>query len=243
MQLIKGVIIAALVASPLMGLANVVTNTYWESSVSAGATYKEGNTDKRLFTGKYSADRFSKESDWLTRMYAEYGKTDGAQTEGQFRVQSNYRYKFGDSKDWFGGVFSEGYYDDIKRVRTRLKVGPNLGYYFINDEKMTLDSSFGVNYVYRRTADSEDDYSEYRIAGNYKWEFSETAEYYLHLEYGARTDDIDDGSGLLVTGVKSKMSDKLAMFIELRDEYDNEPDPGVDHNDVTVTAGIAYDIM
>ena len=93
----------------------------------------------------------------------------------------------------------------------------------------------------RRTADTEEDFGEYRVAANYLWNFAENASYYLNVEYSAKADDIDDGSGLLVTGVKSKVTEALAMFIELRDEYDNMPDDGVDNNDTTVIAGLVYD--
>ena len=52
----------------------------------------------------------------------------------------------------------------------------------------------------------------------------------------------------MVAGLKTKMNEQLALFIELRDEYDNSPaivDPATgdraDYNDVTVLAGLSYD--
>lgn len=242
MQHIKGLWLAALVALPLTGLAeDAVTNTTWTSSLSMGATYKSGNTDKSLFTMNLKGDRISPENDWINSLYGEYGKTDGDQTEGQLRGQSDWRHKFG-GRNFFGGVFGEAYYDDIKDIRTRLKLGPNIGYYFINKEDMKLDTSIGVNWVYERTATTEDDFAEVRLAGNYLWDFSETASYYLNIEYSADVEDTDDGNGLLVTGLKTKMSDKLALFAELRDEYDNTPaTQTTDYNDVTIIAGLGYD--
>lgn len=241
MQVIKGVVLSALVAMPLMGLADEVTNVTWKSSLALGATFKQGNTDKTLYTANLKADRYAPDSDWISSLYAENGETDGEQTEDKIRLQSDYRHKFGGSKDWFGGVFGEAYYDELKNIRTRLKIGPNLGYYFINKAKMKLDASLGVNYVYRRTAAEEDHFGEYRAAGNYLWDFTETASYYCNVEYSVRMDDTDDGTGLLVTGLKSKMNSHLALFVELRDEYDNMPDPGIDHNDLTIIAGLTYD--
>jgi len=242
MNRFKGVWLAALVALPMAGFsADAVTNTSWKSSLALGATYKDGNTEKSLFTMTIKGDRFSPENDWLNNLYAEYGKTEGDQTEGQVRGQSDYRHKFG-SKNFFGGVFGEAYYNDIKQIRTRLKLGPNIGCYFINQEAMKLDASFGINYVYERTATSERDFAEYRAAANYLWDFTETASCYFSIEYSANVEDTNDGNGLLITGLKTKMSDQLALFVELRDEYDNTPDGvGVEYNDVTVIAGLAYD--
>lgn len=242
MESLKGILLAALVALPGIGFADdAVTNITWKSSLALGATYKSGNTEKSLFTMNLKGDRYAPKSDWINSLYGEYGRTEGDQTEGQLRGQSEYRYKFG-SENFFGGVFSEAYHDALKQIRARLKLGPNMGYYLINQETMKLDLNGGVNYVYERTALSEGDHAEYRLAGNYLWDITKTASYYLNVEYSANIEDVDDGNGLLVTGLKSKMNEQLSLFIELRDEYDNLPD-GVDveYNDVTVIAGLNYD--
>ncbi|MEN7972964.1 MAG: DUF481 domain-containing protein [Verrucomicrobiota bacterium] len=247
MKKMKGIWLAALVALPLAGIADEVTNVTWKSSLTLGATYKSGNTEKSLYTGTLKADRTAPKSDWLNSLYTEYGKTEDTttgekeQTEGQARLQSDYRYKFG-GKNFFGGVFGEAYYDDIKNIRTRLKLGPNIGYYLINKETMKFDISFGVNYVYERTAATEDNFGEYRAAANYLWDITEKSSYYFNIEYSARMEDVDDGNGLLVTGVKSAVKDNLAMFVEVRDEYDNMPEVGVaENNDLTIIAGLSYD--
>ena len=242
MKHIKEAGLAVLVALPFVGFAgDAVTNTTWTSSLSMGATFKDGNTEKSLFTMDLKGDRISPESDWINTLHGEYGKTEGQQTEGQLRGQTDYRYKF-NGENFFGGVFGEAYYDDIKGIRTRLKLGPNVGYYFINEETMRFDASIGVNWVYERTTLSEDNFAEYRAAANYLWDFTETASYYLSIEYSANVEDTDDGNGLLVTGVKSKVSDQLSLFIELRDEYDNTPNGvGVEYNDTTAIAGLNYD--
>ena len=100
----------------------------------------------------------------------------------------------------------------------------------------------GVNYVYERTAFEERDYGEWRVAGKYDWTITDSASYYLTVEYSANLEDSNDGSGLLVTGLKSKVNSALSLFVELRDEYDNIPDtPTTEYNDVTLIAGLNYD--
>ena len=243
MKFMKGVVLGALVIAPMLGFAEEVTNVTYKSSIALGATYKSGNTEKSLFTMNLKGDRYSPKNDWINSLYGEYGKTEGDQTEGQLRGQSDWRYKFGGG-NFFGGVFGEAYTDSVKQIRTRLKLGPNLGYYFINQDTMKLDTSFGVNYVYERTATVERDYAEWRVAGNYLWEITETSSYYLNAEYSANVEDYNDGGGLVVTGLRSQVKDNLSLFIELRDEYDNIPDTvGTEYNDVTIMAGLAYDFM
>ena len=72
--------------------------------------------------------------------------------------------------------------------------------------------------------------------------------YYFNIEYSANVEDTDDGNGLLVTGLKSKISTQLSLFVELRDEYDNTPPivddvtgDRADYNDITAIAGLTYD--
>ncbi|MDZ8119230.1 DUF481 domain-containing protein [Pontiella agarivorans] len=253
MKSIQGVVLATLIAAPMAGFAQdeaVVEGesaVQWERNVSLGATYREGNTKKSLFTMNLKGDRFSEDFDLINSLYAEYGKTGTpgtpkAQTEGQVRGQSEYRHKFGDSK-FFAGAYLVGLHDAIKNIRFRGKLGPSIGYYFIDTDEMKLDATFGLNYVYERTRTSEDTSGEYRAALNYLWKMTERSSYYLNLEYNANMEEVDtDNNGLLVTGLRSQVYETLSMFIEVRDEYDNLPDAGVaEHNDTTVLAGLSYD--
>ena len=250
MKLTKLLLLSAVLALPMAGRADeeaASTNRLWKSNVSLGATYRNGNTEKSLFTLNVRADRKSEKNELINTLYAEYGQTGTPdtpkeQTEGQVRAQSEYRRKFGDSR-LFGGIFAEGRNDSIKQIRFRGKIGPNIGYYFIEKDNMSLDASIGVNYVYERTAaNGEDQYGEYRAALNYLWNITDKSEYYLNIEYSADVEKVDDrNSGLLVTGLRSKVYENLSMFIELRDEYDNKPAPGIEHNDETILAGLSYD--
>jgi hypothetical protein len=240
-MMVKGIMLAALVAMPVAGFA-ADTNVVWKSSLGLGATYKSGNTEKSLFTMNLKGDRSAPRTDWINSLYGEYGKTEGDQTEGQLRGQSDYRWKLGNDSKWYAAAFGEIYNDALKDINYRVKLGPNVGYYFIKNDKMKLDANAGINYVRESTAVEDKDYAEYRAAANYFWQISATAEYYLNVEYSADVEDIDNGNGLFVTGVKSKVNNKLALFVELRDEYDNMPDgPDVVYNDVTIIAGLSYD--
>jgi hypothetical protein len=224
-----------------------VTNTVWKSNLAMGATYRNGNTEKSLFTLNLRADRFGKHNDIINSLYAEYGRTGTPttpkeQTEGQVRGQSEYRHKLADSKFFFG-AFGEARNDAIKDIKIRIKIGPVIGYYFIDRENMKLDATFGVNYVYERTgANGEDHYGEYRAAANYIWNITDKSDYYFTIEYSADMEEVDErNSGLLVTGLRSRLYEDLSMFIELREEYDNKPSPGTEHNDETILAGLSYD--
>ena len=78
MKVFKGILLATLVALPVAGFAeDAVTNITWKSSLALGATYKDGNTEKSLFTMNLKGDRFAPKNDWINSLYGEYGKTEG----------------------------------------------------------------------------------------------------------------------------------------------------------------------
>jgi putative salt-induced outer membrane protein YdiY len=243
MRVVKGMIIAALFALPVAGWADAGsdTNIVWKKSITAGFSYKDGNTDKMIYTANIKADRTSEKSEWINSLYGINGKTDGETTDSEIRLQSEYRYKFGE-KDWYAGIFTEGYHDDIREIKYRVKVGPNIGYYWVNEEKMKFDTSVGINGVAEKNADETTQYGEYRLAANFLWDFTETASYYCNISYEIEMDDTEKAKGLLVTGLRSKINNQLSMTVELRDDYDNKPvGDGVDNNDVTILGGLTYD--
>ncbi|MCF7847651.1 MAG: DUF481 domain-containing protein [Kiritimatiellales bacterium] len=137
------VLIIGLLVLPVVSGAD--TNVVWKSSIGAGATYKSGNTEKSLFTFTAVADRRSTELDYLNSFYAEYGKTEGENTEGSARYLTELRKHFGEK--WFAAISGELYHDAIKDINYRAKIGPNVGYYFINNETMKFDGSAGAVYV------------------------------------------------------------------------------------------------
>jgi len=232
-----------LAALPLLVAAEPVTNVTWESSVQVAASYKSGNTDQTLFTGDWKAKRTAPLTEWLNLAHGEYGKTEGNQTEGQALLQSIYRYNFGTER-WYAGLFGELLHDGIKDINFRATLGPNVGYYFIKNDTMKLDSNIGINAVYEaRPNEVEETYAAWRWALNYEWQINEPVSYYFHVDYGTDVKDLNNGTGLLFTGLKNKMSEKLAMYIEFRDEYRSSQNDDSECNDITVLAGLSYDIL
>lgn len=241
MRRAKKVVLSVLIVLPVVSFATDDLGASWKSSAALGMTYKSGNTEKSLYTMTLKGDRSSSHNDWINSLYSEYGKTAGDQTEGQVRGQSDYRHKLGES-DFFYGAFAEALHDTIKQIRARVKVGPECGYHFLNTERIKFDVSTGLNAVYERTSAGNDSLGEVRLAANFAWNITEQSSYYLNVEYNATVEDTDDGNGLLITGLKGSVKDNLSMYVELRDEYDNLPDAsGLEHNDVTIIAGLAYD--
>ncbi len=244
MKCIGKVVLSALIVLPATGFAGG-TNVTWKSSVGAGITIKSGNTEKTTYTADLKTERRSEKTDLIASLHGEYGTTEDpdtgveSTTEGQLRGQAELRWKF--EGRFYGALNTEGLHDALKDISYRVGIGPNIGYYLLDDETHRLDVSVGLNEVIERVAGEEDDYATVRLAEKYDWQISETASFYFNTEFNARAEDMEDNTTLFISGVKSKVSTQLSVFIELRDEYDSRPTAGVKHNDSTLMAGLSYD--
>ncbi len=214
----------------------------WENEAALGASYRSGNTDRSLYTTNVKRERYSDANDWLNSFYGEHGETEGLQTEGLARAQSEYRFRFSNPA-YFASVFTQGVHDSIRGIRFRGQLGPNVGCYVIRDEQMKLDVAAGVNLTYDRGVEEEATYTGFRLASNFNWDFSERASIYAEVELNGNAEEpAEDYYGWLVMGVKSGLLESVSLFAELRDEYDNMPDAvGSERNDVLVSLGLVYD--
>lgn len=214
----------------------------WENEAAVGASYRSGNTDRSMYTMNVKRERYSDENDWLHSFYGEHGETEGLQTEGLARAQSEFRFRFA-NPDYFASIFTQGVHDSIRGIRFRGQLGPNVGYYVVQDERMKWDVAAGVNLTYDKGIEEEATYTGFRLASNFNWDFSEQASIYAEVELNGNAEEpTEDYYGWLVLGVKSGLLESVSMFAEMRNDYDNMPDAvGSERNDLLVTLGLVYD--
>ena len=140
-----------LVMVALVGVAWADTGA-WENEAALGASYRSGNTDRSMYTMNVKRERYSDENDWLNSFYGEHGETEGLQTEGLARAQSEYRFRFA-NPDYFASLFTQGVHDSIRGIRFRGQLGPNVGYYVVQSAfgspQIHADGSFFVLYVFK----------------------------------------------------------------------------------------------
>ena len=212
----------------------------WNNSISLGSTYKTGPVDKSLYTTNLKGNYYSDKIDWISSLYGTYGETDGTQTDGQLRVKSDYRYKLTGDNTFYGGLYTELYHNTISDLDLRVRMGPSLGYYFIYRDSLKFDTSAGTTITYEKAGQETKSYGSLRIAGSYDHKISDTTTYYLSAEFNISFEDSADNDGSLSTGLKTRITDKISLHIELRDQYENlRGASAADRNETTVTTGLS----
>ena len=232
-------ILIACLAIALMGVA---AENEWDNEASLGLNYRSGNTEKSLYILNLKSEKFNTDYDWLNALYAEQGKTEALKTEGLVRFKSEYRLRAAD-RSQYGSMLFQGVHDAIRGVKLRAQIGPSYGYYFLQSEAMKIDASMGLNATDERTELAHEFYMAYRFASNVDWQFNERASFYFNGELTGNVEEpTDDFQSLLVFGLKSGVTDRIALHAELRNDYESRPEwVGSEKNDLLITVGFTYD--
>ena len=202
---------------------------------------RTGVVDSSLFTLNLKRESYSSKSDWINSFYLENGKTAKIKTEGLVRLNSEYRLRF-KNDNYFGSIFSQGTHDVIRGIHYRFQLGPNIGYYFLNSEKIKLDLSSGLNATHERL-NKKNSYAALRISTRMNYKINLKSETYAHIEINNDLSDIKDNfNGLIIVGLKSNLFESISIYSEIRNDYDSSPSNiNIDKNEFLITMGLAYD--
>jgi putative salt-induced outer membrane protein YdiY/small nuclear ribonucleoprotein (snRNP)-like protein len=211
----------------------------WSGKVSAGMTVQTGNTDSFGFNFRGSLSRRT-ELNRLT-FRGSYQKTEeqGELTTDKSKFSGRYDHNLTDRLYAFGLVTLQT--DQLQELdfRHRETVGP--GYFFIKNERTELSGEAGLSHVQEFFSGGRSDSA---VAGRLAaaldqriWEstLSFRAAYLPKLR-----DPADDflATGEIVFSIP--LTDSLSFEFIVTDEYDNDPEPGVEKNDVSVKTNLGY---
>jgi putative salt-induced outer membrane protein YdiY len=212
----------------------------WETSAFLGASLTRGNSD--TFMANLTLDTKRK---W-TKDELAFGASGGY---GQMEDETNTEYVrgFGQynrlfNERLYGGVRVDAEYDGIAGVDYRFKASPLLGYYFIKNAKTTFSGEVGPSFVFEKLKGAGDDtYVGFRAGERFEHKLTATTRIWQTFEYIPQVDRWVE-KYLLVgeIGIDAAISKKASLSLVLQDNYDSEPAPGRDANDLRLIAGVRY---
>ena len=212
-----------------------------KNHAKAGFSLRSGVVDSSLFTLNLKSESYSSKSDWINSFYLENGKTEQIKTEGLVKLNSEYRLRF-KNENYFGSIFTQGTHDVIRGIHYRFQLGPNIGYYFLNSEKIKMDLSSGLNATYERV-NNKKSYAALRISARMNYKLNLKSETYANIEINNDLSDFKNNfNGLFIIGLKSNILNSISIYSEIRNDYDNSPTKiNTDKNEFLLTMGFAYD--
>lgn len=239
-KLISGVA-AALLAAGLFAEEKGTPERDWKMDMYAGFSARRGNTDEDAY--RYGAS-YKKENGtdyrYLLRLDGHYRRTNDRRTQSQVEASSEIRRMLGERL--FMSLNVSGLHDDVRDIKYRLRVGPAIGRYLADSERLTADVSTGPVYIHEKTFVETDDILAWRVLQNMKWSITDTLDFWTSGSADANVENTEDFRVIFRAGIDNKINHRLSLTVMLKNEYENLPQggAGVKKNDFEISTGLRF---
>lgn len=213
----------------------------WQSNISTGAIYSDGNTHEF----SYSCAAYTEKKQDTNRLklgieYA-YGEEEEKKDNENIKVYEEFEQDIiGTNIYWFGDSSIEK--DFATNLERRITLTPGVGIYLNSAQKEKLSIDIGPTYVIEKFEDKGlDDNFIFRIRQRGGIKLNEYVTIKESVMYYSTLDDIDDYRIEVMLSAKIKMIQNLSLNVKIQDKYNNNPQPGIKHNDFSTQYRMSYD--
>ena len=219
----------------------------WDSTAAFGLNLTQGNSN--TFLGNITLLSERKSLTYEVRLGAEasYGENEVEKSDGEKAQETNVQNTrvYGDYK-W---LLEQRYYtyfntdiktDEIADIQYRLNTGPGAGRFFVKNETTVFSGEAGVSYVRQKLGGIESDLAALRLSERFEYNISSTSKVWQWLEYLPAVDDFSRYLINAETGIEAAVNSSLSLRLVLQNNYNSDPAPDKESNDLTVIASIGY---
>ena len=212
----------------------------WATHFDVASALNTGNTDSRNI--KFSGDLLYKRG--KQRHFFDFlfnsEEQDGITTKDRDFYQYNFNYEL--SKPWFFGALASFERDPIKGLDQRYNLLPAIGYEIWDDANKLFTLQVGTGYQREKTATLNDAGAVYAAFLRFRYDFADPD---LSLYVNNTTTKSSFGRKNAVTqfttGFRYEITDLLYANVEFDLDYESEPEPGAENEDIALLFGIGVE--
>lgn len=212
----------------------------WTGSVTLGATYSDGNTDR--VTASTTADaEYRREHDRFTLGFLwNYAEEDKVISERKTQGRAQYDYFF--SKQMYALAQASAENDFKAALDLRTTIGAGLGYQFADTETWKLSGEAGVSYFDEDFKSDVDDksYIAARVAYTWDWKPSDKWTLAQNGQIFPSLEEIDDVYARLDTKARVEISGSMYGQVQWVYTWDNTPASGKERVDNLFIFGLGW---
>ena len=238
-----------------------------EASVAAGGLFSSGNARTVALTSVGKLKLRRDEHQFSAAASANFARAGKAGEKVDTTVENyqgllRYDYFFTDNVALF--LQSSARRDRFQGLDLRLNVDPGLAYYFLNTKKQTLraEAGYDLQHDVRREADRDlpvpagspagtlpvlvdktQTLHNARLFLGYENKLYEQVGFVTSLEYLQNVSDFDTYRLIFDVGLKTNVSDKLAIATTYTMRYENKPLPTVEKADSIASVNLVYTLF
>jgi len=217
-------------------------NINWYGRAQFGATLKEGNTEELDLDGLVSTTRESDVGRLTLQLRGEYVEKNDSKTNNAVFGSLKYEHDLTD-RSYLVGI-AQAEYDEFEELDLRTAAGGGLGYFFIKKEHHFLKGDIGLLYQHEEFEDgTSTDNALLSLGYDYHLDVRERMRFNSQFVYFANLTETDDWRYAADNAIEVPVSSKEGWKVRLgvRNDYDNEPQPGIEEMDTTVYSSLVFD--
>ena len=218
--------------------AQEASTNKWETTASIGVTVTQGNSDSVLGAAQVLSQKKWDQNEMRIGADGTYGELEGEKNVEGLHGFAQYNRLF--SERAFGYLRLDGLHDAIADIEYRFTFSPGAGYYFIKNEQTTLSGEAGPAFIYEKQGGESTGYMTARLAERLEHKFNDNVRLWQSIEFLPQVDDLNNFLINAEVGVESKLTPRLSLKVFAIDNYDNEPAPGREENDLKVVTAVGY---
>lgn len=215
----------------------------WEGAIEAGLVETSGNTEETTVSGEVDATRDW--NDWRHNvlLQSRYAEQSGERTAERYTAGTQLDYKF-NPNDF---VFVRARYDndDFSGYQFQASSAAGYGRRLWSEGESRFDLSAGLGYRYSKLdepdpeeGDEEEDPIG-RLAGDFRYQLSETAQFRQEAETEVSLDD-GDAVTRSVTGLKANVNSAMALKVSYTVEHVSNPPADTEETDTITAVTLLY---
>lgn len=213
-----------------------------KNSLNIGLSLTEGNSDTRVVNAALLTEGERPQLGSIRAgLEANYGE---ARVNGVYEKTVENARGFANARKTltertFASADVSALHDDVARIAYRVMVGPGAGAYVIKDDRTSLSAEIGLSYVWEKQAGVRDDFLAVRFAETFSHQLSATAKIWQSVEVIPQFEDFSVFLLKAEIGVEAAINTRLSLRVTVRDQYDSDPAPDTEKNDVSLIAGVS----
>jgi putative salt-induced outer membrane protein YdiY len=219
-------------------LAQDASTNKWETTASIGVTVTQGNSDSVLGSAQVLSQKKWGQNEMRLGADGTYGELEGEKNVEGLHGFGQYNRLF--TERAFGYLRLDGLHDAIADIEYRFTFSPGAGYYFIKNEQTTLSGEAGPAFIYEKQGGESTGYITARLAERLEHKFNDNVRLWQSIEFLPQVDDLNNFLINAEIGIESKLTPRLSLKVFAIDNYDNEPAPGREENDLKVVTAMGY---
>jgi len=210
----------------------------WESTLSAGLTLTEGNSDTVLTTASLKTHKKTPENEYMFGADGAYGKDNDVVNNNSLHGVAQYNHLFSDR--FFGYLNMEGLHDGIADLKYRLTIGPGVGYYFLKGTNTTLAGEVGPSLITQQLGGVDTTYATFRLAERFEHKMNGGARIWEKAEFLPQVDKLQNFLVNTEVGAEAALTKTFSLQVVLQDNFVDQPAAGRKRNDLKLVSGVVY---